>query len=135
MEGSTEKGLHSFATILVALAIIGILVGIIWKVMPIIQKGSSKIDNYAVQMENVEYDAYNGTEVSGSEVISAINTKSSANITVTVKTIGGEVPYNGGTYQIKDIADKNYIEPTARFDAKVERTGNKTVTGITFTQK
>ncbi len=135
MEGSTEKSMSLATTVLVGLVVLGAAIFIVMKVLPLIYNSGDKIDTITTQVENVEYSAYNNTDVSGSEVISAINTKANENITVMVVTKSGSHSYNSASYNIKIVSDKDYIEPTAKFHAVVERTDNQTITGITFTQK
>lgn len=135
MSQSSEKSILSLGDVLGALLVLAVIVVIIWKAITPLQQTGNKIDNYTVQFENAEYNAYDNAEVSGSEVISAVNTKASNNITVKVITKSGTHDYNGEVYNIKQVTNADYIEPTARFDAQVDRTANKTIVGITFTQK
>ena len=136
MDSIPKKALFLAVVTCLALTLIGVGITYYNKTQPVLENSSSKIDSVATQLDSIEYKQYEGMPVSGSEVISAINTKASSNIAVKVKTSGnpsGKV-YNSGSYNIKDINGENYIEPTANFNAEVDRTDNGTVTGLTFEQ-
>ncbi|WP_346869104.1 hypothetical protein [Clostridium sp. UBA5119] len=121
--------------VIMTLILVGAMITLFLKVVPSIDKANSKIDTISSQMDMIYFKSYDDTEVSGSEVISAINTKASSDITVKVTTQAGtEATYNSSTYNITNVNDKNYIEPTAKFDSTVERNSNNAVSGITFVQ-
>lgn len=137
MGENARKALYMAVGVFFALIII--TMGIVYynKTEPVMNTSSSKIDTISAQLDSIDYKTYNGTSVSGSEVISAINTKASSNVAVIVKTKANSSgkTYNSGSYNIKDINDNDYIEATAMFDSEVERTDNGTVTGIVFEQQ
>lgn len=137
MGENARKALYMAVGVFFALIII--TMGIVYynKTEPVMNTSSSKIDTISAQLDSIDYKTYNGTSVSGSEVISAINTKASSNVAVKVKTKANSSgkTYNSGSYNIKDINDNDYIEVTAMFDSEVERTDNGTVTGIVFEQQ
>jgi len=135
MDTSSEKGIFTMGTVLTELGLLAIFIVIIWKVVIPLQKSTAKLDNMAIQFENIEYSAYDNAEVAGSEVMSAVNTKANSNVTVKVITKSSTHDYNGEIYNIKQVTNADYIEPTAKFDAQIDRTANNTITGITFTQK
>ncbi|UYZ39108.1 hypothetical protein OD350_28975 (plasmid) [Clostridium beijerinckii] len=132
-----RKGL--FMAVSIFFAIILITMGITYynKTRPILDNSSTKMDTISTQLDSIDYKSYDGTTVPGSEVISCINTKASGNVAVKVQTSSNSSgkTYNSGSYNIKDIHDNNYIEPTAEFEAKIVKTENGTVTGITFEQQ
>lgn len=137
MGENARKALYTAVGVFFALIIISIGITYYQKTQPVMENSSNKIDSITAQLDSVEYKLYDGTTVSGSDVISVVNTKASSNITVKVKTSSNSSgkSYNSGSYNIKDINDKNYIEATATFSSKLEKTDNGTVTGITFEQE
>ncbi len=121
--------------VIMTLILVGAMITLFLKVVPSIDKANSKIDTISAQMDMIYFKSYEKTTVSGSEVISAINTKASSDITVTVTTqAGSKAVYNSSSYNITDVNKDDYIEPTAKFDSKVERNSNNAVSGITFVQ-
>lgn len=136
MGENSRKGLYMAVGVFFALVIISMGIKYYLKAQPILENSNNKMDSISSQLDSIEYKSFDGTSVSGSEVISAINTKASGNITVKVKTranANGKT-YNSGSYNIKDIDDDNYIEATAMFSSEIKTTENGTVTGITFEQ-
>ncbi|HBJ1651990.1 hypothetical protein FDA33_10455 [Clostridium botulinum] len=136
MGENARKALYMAVGVFFSLIIITMGITYYNKTRPVMDNSSSKIDTISSQLDSIDYKSYDGTTVSGSEVISCINTKASANITVKVKTNNNSngKSYNSGSYNIKDIHDSNYIESTVNFDAEVKKTENGTVTGIEFEQ-
>jgi len=122
--------------VIMTLILVGAMITLFLKVVPSIDKANSKIDTISAQMDMIYFKSYDNTNVSGSEVVSAINTKASSDITVTVKTQASskEVNYNSSTYNITNVNDSNYIEPTAKFKSEVKRNSNNAVSKIVFTQ-
>ncbi len=121
--------------VIMTLILVGAMITLFLKVVPSIDKANSKIDTISSQMDMIYFKSYDGTKVSGSEVISAINTKASSDITVSVKTQAGVAKeYNSSTYNITNVNDDNYIEPTAKFDSEVKRNSNNAVSKIIFVQ-
>lgn len=136
MGENARKALYTAVGVFFALVIISIGISYYEKTQPVMENSSNKIDSITAQLDSVEYKLFDGRNVSGSDVISAVNTKASSNITVKVKTSANPSgkSYNSGSYNIKDIHHKDYIEATATFEAQLEKTDNGTVTGITFEQ-
>ncbi|WP_321835681.1 hypothetical protein [Clostridium butyricum] len=136
MGENARKALYTAVGVFFALVIISIGITYYQKTQPVMENSSNKIDSITAQLDSVEYKLFDGRNVSGSDVISAVNTKASSNITVKVKTSANPSgkSYNSGSYNIKDIHHKDYIEATATFEAQLEKTDNGTVTGITFEQ-
>lgn len=137
MGENSQKALYMAVGVFFALIIITVGITYYNKAEPVMSTSNAKIDSISAQLDSIDYKNYDGKSVSGSEVISAINTKASSNITVKVKTSSNSSgkSYNSSSYNIKDISDKNYIEATAIFDSKIEKTDNGTVTGIIFEQQ
>ena len=136
MGENARKALYTAVGVFFALVIISIGITYYQKTQPVMENSSNKIDSITAQLDSVEYKLFDGRNVSGSDVISAVNTKASSNITVKVKTSANPSgkSYNSGSYNIKDIHHRDYIEATATFEAQLEKTDNGTVTGITFEQ-
>lgn len=107
------------------------------KSKPSLEKAGTQLDTITIQMENSSYTAYDGKIVSGSEVISVINTKASDSVEIKVitKSNSNGVSYDSASYNISDIADTNYIEPTGTFVGSVGTTTNGTINSITFKQQ
>ncbi len=83
------------------------------------------------------YSAFDNQSVSGGDVISAINTKATTDLTIIVITNSDTVgiTYSSATYNISDTSSIDYIEPNATFHSVIGKTYNGTVTTITFTQQ
>jgi hypothetical protein len=137
MGENARKALYMAVGVFFALIIITTGISYYNKTEPVMSTSSSKIDTISSQLDAIDYKTYNGTQVSGSEVISAINTKASSNIAIKVKTKANSSgkTYNSGSYNIKDINNHDYIESTAMFNSEIEKTDNGTVTGINFDQE
>lgn len=95
-------------------------------------KGS--YDSSVERIANSQYGEFDGTTVSGADAISAIRLHAADNFTVTVKTNRTSTVYNKPQYSVSDITANNYIEPTKKFNAKLETNDNGSVSGITLTQ-
>lgn len=137
MDGIVKRALFLSVVVFFSLFLISKGISFYTKTEPILNTSSSKLDTVSAQLDSIDFKSFNGTTISGSEVISAINTKASSNITVTVKTSSNPSgkAYNSASYNIKDIYDNNYIEATAQFLCELEETDNGTVTGIKCEQK
>lgn len=136
MEENNNNSVIKMAVgIIITLMVIGIGIGLFAKVLPSLDSAHKKVDTVTEQMDSMYYKNYDSTVVSGSEVLSAINTKASEDVTVTVATIGVTTPYNSSTYNQTNVNAKDFIEPTAKFKATIDRNDNKAVKGITFTQQ
>lgn len=136
MGENARKALYMAVGVFFALIIITMGITYYNKTRPVMDNSSNKLDTMATQLDAIDYKSFDGTTVSGSEVVSCINTKASDNITVNVKTSSNSSgkSYNSGSYNIKDISDNNFVEPTASFASELKKTDNGTVTGIEFEQ-
>ena len=106
----------------------------------------SKLNAEFLENDKVIYD---GTQVSGSEVINAIRKFKNDCIGIKVVTKKANSDYNYivnedgsmtkssvAEYPVSlNVVDNEYINPTARFDGKVVRDINGTITGIQFVQR
>lgn len=137
-----EENNHSTALkwavgIFITLGVISFGVFLFNKSKPAIEKAGGQLDTITAQMENSEFNNYNGKSVSGSEVISVINTKASNNVTIKVITKSNTAgkSYNTASYNIDDVNNNDYIEPTGKFAGSLDSTTNGTVNTIIFTQE
>lgn len=89
---------------------------------------------------NSQYNGYDGTSISGSEVASCIKNNASATLTILVKTkadttgitYSNTVKYPGATALTPSGA--GYIEASAIFNSVLVKSANGAITGISFTQ-
>ena len=121
MGENARKALYMAVGVFFALIIITTGISYYNKTEPVMSTSSSKIDTISSQLDAIDYKTYNGTQVSGSEVISAINTKASSNVAIKVKTKANSSgkTYNSGSYNIKEINNHDYIESTAMFNSEI----------------
>lgn len=112
--------------------------------------GAGQINKLNAEFAENEKTLYDGTEVSGSEVLNVIRRFQNEVCGICVKTNKCETFYgyafdlmsgdlNGeveNTYKIaRTEENKEYINPSARFLGNVIRDVNGTITGIEFTQQ
>ena len=138
MEDSTEStGLKKAAGVLLAIALISAIVFIAAKGIATLNNAGTKMDTTNQHTINMQYMQFNNKDVSGSEVLSAINTKASTKCYIKVTTSDGHVAtYTDETnYVGNSPTDAGYVEPTATFKATVHKTANGTVDGLIFQQK
>ncbi len=111
--------------------------------------GISKIGKINAEFAENDKVMYDGTKVSGNEVVNVIRKFEDENLGVYVTTNGGAA-YYGYNFDLKtgelaakseNVYDENvesgacgYINPYAMFKGKVVRNSNGVITGITFTQ-
>lgn len=131
-----SKGLSLFVEILLMVAVLTAAVYLWNRTQPMQKSVDGSLQDITGKISNNKYSSYDGSSVSGTEAINAIRMNASSTFTVTVKTTRnttGKV-YTTPIYNISDISDTDYIEPTARFTSTVGRTGNGTINAITLTQ-
>ncbi|OPJ59769.1 hypothetical protein [Clostridium oryzae] len=137
MDETSNKGMYiAFGTIL-ALVVITFAITIFNKNKPLQKTALSTQDTMIQSINSSSFSSYDNQIVTGDLVITAINTKASDDLKVLVKTNSnpaGKV-YTSSAYNISDISDSNYIEPTASFKATLGKTSNGTVNLITFVQQ
>ncbi len=111
---------------------------------------TGKVTQMTAEMAEADVSMYDGTTVTGSEVINAINRYKSEEMGVIVTTKNNVVAYynrkiEGGslkgssgcsslrTAQIK--SENNYINPTGKFEGTIRKNSNDAIIGISFQQK
>lgn len=153
MEESSNKVLYIIVGIVAVLLVIsfGFLL-----IRSALEKGNVLTNSVNDKMDNIlesQYTQYEGTEVSGSQVLNLINETYTASdfvyITVTTKA-GTTTTYVCDATTLdkftssaqstlitnaKDKAHNNYITPTGKFVGTVVRNTNQAIVGITFQQK
>lgn len=136
MDTNHNTAIKMSTDVIITLYIVGIIVTLTLILQPTLDKVIKKTHTVSEQMDTLSYKTYDNSPASGSEVLSAINTKASKDFKIFVTTkAGGTVVYTGYSYNITDINDTNYIEPTGEFMANLTKTTNKTISGITFIQR
>ena len=104
-----------------------------------------KLDDYLSPSDNIQYALYDGTSVSGSEVIDLIkNIKDDGVSIIVTNGSGNEKTYTyatvtaSGSSDVKNITDKSvtasYINSFANFKSSIVRDENDAVSAIKFTQ-
>lgn len=111
--------------------------------------GTKQINKVNTEFAESDKIIYDGTNISGSEVISVIRKMEGQSVGVYVKTgtdtcfYGYEFDLNSGELQGEnkvvyssstDSSKDNYINPYATFTGEVIRNNNDVITGISFTQ-
>lgn len=137
MDETSNKGMYiAFGTIL-ALVVITFAITIFNKTKPLQKTALSTQDTMIESINSSSFSSYDNQVVTGDLVITAINTKAADDLRVIVKTNSnpsGKI-YTSSAYNISDISDPDYIEPTASFSAALGKTSNGTVSSITFVQR
>lgn len=114
---------------------------------------SSKMATINESLSSIDVDMYDGTVVSGSEVLNAINKFKSEEMSIQVKTKASSLYYyynysiaetdgnkklttsNVATLQSARTKGKsNYINPLGHFNGSIIRDSNDTIIGIRFEQ-
>lgn len=135
MEKSTSTVIYLVVGVLLTLIVVSAGIIIFNKAQPTLKKANEKQSIINSQIDTLDYTTYDEADVSGSEVISAINTKAADNISVVVKTLDNTTKtYTSASYKATAVTDSGYVEPTGIFKSKLNKTSNGTITGITFTQ-
>ncbi len=149
MENSL-KGLMLAAGIIITCIIISLGFYIAREARDTASSGTGQINQLQAEFSDTSKTMYDGTEVSGSEVINVIRKFSEDTVGIKVITSKTSVYYgyhfteNNGTLGEKsnanyksaqDATNINYINPTGRFAGSVVRDANSVITGLVFTQQ
>lgn len=135
--GKDGKKLLALALSLMGLIVVAstgwILLG---KGKSLVETSSTKVDVLSKSLSNSQYSSYDGTLVSGADVISAIRLYRK-DLTVNVDTSSGsnQAYTSSNNYAVTDPTNANYIEPTGNFSASITTNANDTVTTISFDQQ
>lgn len=126
------------AAVLITIAAIAIAVALFGQGADVTKNTENDIKGLNQILVSKKFEAYNNTEVSGSNVINAIRMYAeTGTLTVTVKTgaAASAVTYNETTkYTITDPTNTNYINPVGNFTSTLTVNANGVVTGISFMQ-
>ena len=149
MENSL-KGLMLAAGIIITCIIISLGFYIAREARDTAASGTGQINKLQAEFSDTSKMMYDGTEVSGSEVINVIRKFSDETMGIKVVTSKTSVYYgynftesNGmlgekstASYKnAQDATSQNYINPTGRFAGSIVRDDNGVITGIVFTQQ
>lgn len=111
--------------------------------------GAGEINKLNTEFSESDKVIYDGSSISGSEVVSAIKKMKGQSLGVCVVTKETSTYYgysfdsstgelgsaNSTKYSSStDVSNKNYINPYANFKGEVVRNSNNVITGIVFTQ-
>lgn len=112
--------------------------------------GAGQINKLNAEFSDTSKTMYEGTEVSGSEVLNVVRKFQDEAVGILVKTNKSSTYYtyqfdvssgelgtklNGDYKQAQNELSTSYINPNGRFEGGVVRDSNGTITGLTFTQK
>jgi len=126
------------AAVLITIAAIAIAVALFGQGADVAKNTENDIKGLNQVLVSKKFEAYNNTEVSGSNVINAIRMYAeTGTLTVTVKTkaASSSITYNqSNKYTITDPSNVNYINPVGNFTSTLTINANGVVTGISFTQ-
>lgn len=149
MENSL-KGLTLAAGIIITCIIISLGFYVAREARDTATEGTGQIHALQAEFTETAKTMYDGTEVSGSEVLNVIRKFTSDTMGILVCTKKDSTYYNyrfdldtgnlqeevSADYKIaQDATNEKYINPTARFEGAVVRDVNGTITGIVFMQE
>lgn len=112
-------------------------------------RGTGQINQLQAEFTDASKTMYDGTEVSGSEVLNVIRKFSDETMGILVQTNKNKTYYNynfdvdkgelgkalDNSYKnAQDVASDKYINPTARFQGSIVKDVNGTIIGIVFAQ-
>ncbi|MCI8372989.1 MAG: hypothetical protein HFI75_11475 [Lachnospiraceae bacterium] len=149
MENSL-KGLVLAAGTIITCIVIGLGFYIAREARDTASSGAGQINKLNAEFSDTSKTMYEGTEVSGSEVLNVIRKFQDEAVGIMVKTNKTSTYYiyqfdtssgelKGKTTEDYKVAQNelsnSYINPNGRFEGGVVRDSNGTITGLTFTQK
>ncbi len=127
------------AAVLITIAAIAIAVALFSMGADVTKSSESDIKGLSQVMVSKKFEAYNNTEVSGSNVINAIRMYAetgSLTVSVTTKAATAASKYDSSNkYTITNNTDGNYINPVGTFTSTLTTNANGVITQITFVQK
>lgn len=148
MENSL-KGLMLAAGIIITCIIISLGFYIAREARDTASEGTGQINQLQAEFTDASKTMYDGTEVSGSEVLNVIRKFSDETMGILVQTNKNKTYYNynfdaekgelgkelDNSYKnAQDVANDKYINPTARFQGSIVNDVNGTIIGIVFVQ-
>lgn len=149
MENSL-KGLVLAAGTIITCIVIGLGFYIAREARDTASGGAGQINRLNAEFSDTSKTMYEGTEVSGSEVLNVVRKFQNESVGIMVKTNKTSTFYTymfdltNGELGSKTASDykqaqnelsNSYINPNGRFEGGVVRDNNGTITGLTFTQK
>ncbi|WP_291568940.1 hypothetical protein [Clostridium sp. UBA2485] len=131
-----KKAIMFAVGILITVGIIAMGLSFYGKANNMTKSADTSLNDITQTISNSKYTEYDGTTVSGTQAINAIRLYAANNFTVSVSTKKTTTSYNSATsYNITDISNSDYIEPTGKFKSELEKTANDTVNKIKLTQQ
>lgn len=149
MENSL-KGLTLAAGIIITCIIVSLGFYIAREARDTASTGTGQINELQAEFTDASKNIYDGTEVSGSEVLSAIRKFGDDSIGILVITKKNSTYYHysfdtttgelgdsvKNSYKVaQDATSDRYINPTARFSGSIIKDVNGTITGLVFSQE
>lgn len=150
MENSL-KGLTLAAGIIITCIIISLGFYVAREARDTAANGTGQINALQAEFSDTSKTMYDGTEVSGSEVLNVIRKFSDETFGVKVVTSKGKDPYfyiykfdpvsgeigkkaDTDYKSAQDVTNPNYINPTGRFEGSVVKDANGAIIGLVFAQ-
>lgn len=158
MEENTGVGIRVAAGIFLTIMLITIVVIITISSQDAAKQGQTKMASITTQLSDTEFNTYNNTTLSGSQVLNAIrqymNLEQFGIKVMTGKSRGGDFYGNkfdndGGFWQInngdskkaldlskaENQSEPQYINPSGKFKSTIIRDQNSMIRGIIFDQQ
>lgn len=158
MEENTGVGIRVAAGIFLTIMLITIVVIITISSQDAAKQGQTKMASITTQLSDTEFNTYNNTTLSGSQVLNAIrqymNLEQFGIKVMTGKSPGGEFYGNefikeGSEWKInngddrkildlskaEDQSENQYINPSGKFKSTIVRDQNSMIRGIIFQQQ
>lgn len=148
MENSL-KGLTLAAGIIITCIIISLGFYVAREARDTAANGTGQINKLQAEFSDTSKTMYDGTEVSGSEVLNVIRKYSEDTFGILVHTNKQSTYYhyqfdtstgelgknvNNSYKNAQDVTNSSYINPTGRFEGSVVKDVNGTIVGLVFTQ-
>lgn len=148
MENSL-KGLTLAAGIIITCIIISLGFYVAREARDTASNGTGQINKLQAEFADTSKTMYDGTEVSGSEVLNVIRKYSDETFGILVHTNKQSTYYhyefdvstgelkknvNNSYKNAQDVTSSSYINPTGRFEGSVVKDANGTIVGLVFTQ-
>lgn len=159
MDNNISKALWIGIGILFFIGVVSLGLGIFNKGKNVANQQSETLGELEKTLAEAKFDAYDNQSVSGAEVLSAIKkfrdhsaeisisvtTKKEKKIYLNAASFSDDFVSLGSAKSKKDIekdieearkeSSSSYINPVAKFDAKIKRDKNEVIAGIVFTQE
>lgn len=143
MSDMARHFLEIAAIVVVCLSVIGIIFTSLGKTTVFTDKAGAKMDSMITVMDESDYVNFDGTIVSGSDVIAAIKKFQNDEICITVTARGTysyvytdtslSTPSTENISNTSKKSDDHFINPNGKFLGAVVRADDGSIVGITFT--